>query len=69
MSVEELRVWLEGLDERHRAYAREYADELSLGEVPALITPDLDSRTVAEIRRRVRAEWRRRIAAMPGSRR
>lgn len=62
--LDNLRAFLATLDERHLAYARAYSDELSLGEVPPLIGPELDAATVAEIRKRVRAEWRRRTAAI-----
>lgn len=59
--------WLERLDARHRRYAQEYADELALGD-PKPSSKGLDRATVREIRRRIWAEWRRRIDAMPGSR-
>ena len=60
MSVDSLRSFLEGLDERHRRYAQEYADELSCAE-PAPSSAGLDRATVREIRRRIWQEWRRRI--------
>lgn len=62
-----VREFLAGLDERHRAYAQAYADELSLGE-PAPSQAGLDGETVREIRRRIWEEWSTRIRAMPGSR-
>lgn len=67
MSVDSLRAFVERLDERHRAYAEAYADELSLGE-PAPSSAGLDRATVREIRRRLWQEWRRRIESMGGSR-
>lgn len=65
--IDNLRVFLAGLDERHRRYAQEYADELAVGD-PAPASTGLDRATVREIRRRVWAEWRRRIQAMGGRR-
>lgn len=66
--LEGLQVFLGSLDEAHLAYARAYADELAVGD-PAPSSAGLDRATVREIRRRVWQEWRRRIDAMPGSRR
>lgn len=66
--TEELRRFLDGLDEPHFRYAQAYGDQLSLGD-PKPSSAGLDRDTVREIRRLVWAEWRRRIAAMPGSRR
>lgn len=65
--VENLRSYLEGLDEAHRRYAQEYADELAVGD-PAPVSSGLDRLIVREVRRRIWKEWRRRITAMPGSR-
>lgn len=67
MSVDSLRAFVEGLDERHRAYAQAYSEELDEGG-PAPSSAGLDRATVREIRRRLWQEWRRRIAAMGGSR-
>lgn len=63
----EIRDFLRGLDERHRLYALQYAEQLSLGE-PAPSNVGLERELVREIRRRVWGEWSRRIRAMPGSR-
>jgi hypothetical protein len=67
-SLEALRSFLEGLDERHRLYAQEYADELAVGD-PAPSSAGLDRATVREIRRRIWLEWRRRIESMGSARR
>lgn len=63
----ELRQYLAGLDERHRLYALEYAEQLSMGE-PAPSAAGLDRAIVREVRRRIWEEWLTRIRAMPGSR-
>ena len=66
-NYQDVRGFLRGLDERHRLYALAYAEELSLGE-PAPSSRGLDRETVREIRRRMWAEWQRRLRAMPGKR-
>lgn len=58
--------FLERLDEKHNRYAREYADQLAVGD-PAPSAVGLDRHVVREIRRRIWQEWRRRIDSMPGS--
>lgn len=62
------RSYLLSLDEAHRLYALEYAEQLSMGE-SAPSARGLDRATVREIRRRMWQEWRRRIDAMPGTQR
>jgi hypothetical protein len=68
MSPRDIREYLATLDADHRAYAQGYADELSLGD-PAPSNAGLNRQIVREIRRRVWAEWRRRMSMMPGQRR
>lgn len=64
----DLQQFLGRLDERHLAYAWAYADQLAVGD-PAPSAAGLDRQVVRQIRERVWREWRRRIDAMPGSRR
>lgn len=56
----ELAIWVDALDGRHRAYAEEYADAVSLGD-PRPLEDGLDLDLCKEIRRRFDQEWRRRV--------
>lgn len=58
-TTEELQTFLAGLDQVHLNYASAYADELSVGDPPPNAA-GLNPALVAEIRRRLNAEWRAR---------
>lgn len=58
-TTEELQTWLGSLDQVHLNYASAYADELSVGDPPPS-PAGLNPALVAEIRKRLNAEWRAR---------
>ncbi len=68
MSVDSVRAFLERLDEPHRRYAQQYADQLAVGD-PAPSAVGLERDQVRRIRQVIWSEWRRRIDAMGGGRR